>query len=353
MKRQLVALLMATAIVAVLFSACGEKAPPPTETVTVDPAQLELFEPLPEVIPSEDNPLTEEKIALGRMLYYETRLSKSQELACNSCHKLDSYGVDNEPTSDGFRGQRGDRNSPTVYNAAGHFVQFWDGRAPDVEEQAKGPVLNPVEMAMPSEKQVVAVLKSMPEYVEAFKKAFPGEKNPVTYDNVAKAIGAFERKLVTPSRWDKFLKGDQAALTNAEKAGFNDYMDAGCQACHAGTYLGGNHYQRLGAVKPWPDASDPGREKITKDAADRLVFKVPSLRDVEKTAPYFHSGKVATLEEATSLMGQYQLGKNLSPEKVKSIVAFMKSLTGEIPAEYIQRPELPKSTSKTPPPVLD
>jgi cytochrome c peroxidase len=353
MKRQLVALLMAAAMVGVLFSACGEKAPQPVETVTVDPAQLELFEPLPEAIPSEANPLTEEKIALGRMLYYETRLSKSQELACNSCHKLDAYGVDNEPTSDGHKGQRGERNSPTVYNAAGHFVQFWDGRAADVEAQAKGPVLNPVEMAMPSEKQVVAVLKSMPEYVEAFKKAFPGEKNPVTYDNVAKAIGAFERKLVTPSRWDKFLRGDQAALTNVEKAGFNDFMDAGCQACHAGTYLGGNHYQRLGAVKPWPDASDPGREKITKDAADRLVFKVPSLRDVEKTGPYFHSGKVATLEEATSLMGQYQLGKNLPPEKVKSIVAFMKSLTGEIPVEYIQRPELPKSTSKTPQPVLD
>jgi cytochrome c peroxidase len=353
MKRQLVALLVASAIVIVLFGACGKKASGPSAVVTVDPAQLELFEPLPESIPSEANPLTEEKIALGRMLYYEPRLSKSQELACNNCHKLNSYGVDGEPTSEGHKGQRGERNSPTVYNAAGHFVQFWDGRAPDVEAQAKGPVLNPVEMAMPSEKQVVAVLKSMPEYVEAFKKAFPGERQPVTYNNVAKAIGAFERKLVTPSRWDKFLRGDQTALTNVEKAGFNDYMDAGCQACHAGTYLGGNHYQRLGAVKPWPDASDPGREKITKDAADRLVFKVPSLRDVEKTAPYFHSGKVATLEEATSLMAQYQLGKTLPPEKIKSIVAFMKSLTGEIPAQYIQQPELPKSTSKTPKPVLD
>ncbi len=353
MKRQLVALLMAAAIAVVLFSACGERTPQPAETVAVNPAQLELFQPLPDAMLSAANPLSEEKIALGRMLYYEPRLSKSQELACNSCHKLNSYGVDNEPTSEGHKGQRGDRNSPTVYNAAGHFVQFWDGRAPDVEAQAKGPVMNPVEMAMPSEKEVVAVLKSMPGYVEAFKKAFPGEKDPVSYDNMAKAIGAFERKLVTPSRWDKFLRGDQAALTNVEKAGFNDFMDAGCQTCHAGAYLGGNQYQRLGAVKPWPDASDPGREKVTKSEADRLVFKVPSLRDVEKTGPYFHNGKVATLEEATSLMAQYQLGKNLPPEKTESIVAFLKSLTGEIPVEYIQRPELPKSTSKTPKPVLD
>ena len=353
MKRQFVAILIAAAIATVLFNACGKKTAGPSEAVTVDPAQLELFAPLPDVIPSADNPLSEEKIALGRMLYYDTRLSKSQELSCNSCHKLNAYGVDNEPTSEGHKGQRGDRNSPTVYNAAGHFVQFWDGRAPDVEAQAKGPVMNPVEMAMASEKQVVAVLKSMPEYVEAFRKAFPGEKDPVTYDNMAKAIGAFERKLVTPSRWDRFLRGDQTALTNAEKAGFNAYMDAGCQACHAGTYLGGNMYQRLGAAKPWPDASDPGREKVTKNLADRLVFKVPSLRDVEKTAPYFHSGKVATLEEATSLMAQYQLGKTLSPEKTEAIVAFLKSLTGELPVEYIQPPGLPKSTNRTPKPELN
>jgi cytochrome c peroxidase len=353
MRRQLVALLVAAALAVVLFSACGEKASGPSTTVTVDPAQLELFQPLPEAIPSAANPLTDDKIALGRMLYYETRLSKGQKLACNSCHKLNSYGVDGEPTSDGHKGQKGDRNSPTVYNAAGHFAQFWDGRAPDVEAQAKGPIMNPVEMAMASEKQVVAVLKSMPEYVDAFRKAFPGEKDPVTYDNMAKAIGAFERKLVTPSRWDKFLRGDQTALTNAEKAGFNAYMDAGCQACHAGTYLGGNQYQRLGAIKPWPDTSDPGREKVTKSEADRMVFKVPSLRDVEKTGPYFHSGKVATLEEATSLMAQYQLGKTLPPEKTQSIVAFLKSLTGDLPVEYIRQPELPKSTSKTPKPVLD
>ena len=175
------------------------------------------------------------------MLYYEPRLSKSQEISCNSCHLLDQYGVDGQPTSDGHKGQAGDRNSPTVYNAAGHFVQFWDGRAADVEEQAKGPVMNPVEMAMPSEKQVIAVLKSMPEYVDAFKKAFPGEKDPISYENMAKAIGAFERKLITPSRWDKFLRGDSQALTNEEKAGFNVFMETGCQACHSGAISGRKH----------------------------------------------------------------------------------------------------------------
>jgi cytochrome c peroxidase len=160
--------------------------------------------------------LNDDMIALGRMLYFEPRLSKSQKISCNSCHQLAKYGVDGEPTSPGHKGQRGDRNSPTVYNAAAHFVQFWDGRAADVEEQAKGPVLNPVEMALDNDKTAIVVLTSMPEYVDLFKRAFPGEKNPVTFDNMAKAIGAFERKLMTPSRWDKFLHGDAAVLTDQE-----------------------------------------------------------------------------------------------------------------------------------------
>jgi cytochrome c peroxidase len=352
MKKLLVALLMAAAAVIVFGSACA-KQPEKPAIVAVDPVKLQLFQPLPEAVPSNANPMTEEKIALGRMLYYETRLSKSQQISCNSCHGLDTYGVDGQSTSDGHKGQKGDRNSPTVYNAAGHFKQFWDGRADDVEAQAKGPVMNPVEMAMPSEKQVMAVLKSMPEYVNAFKKAFPEDKDPISYDNMARAIGVFERKLVTPSRWDKFLKGDQAALTNEEKTGFNDYMEAGCQACHAGVYLGGNQYQRLGALKPWPDSSDPGREKVTKSEADRMVFKVPSLRNIEKTGPYYHNGKVEKLEDAISRMAEYQLGKTLPAEKVTSIAAYLIALTGEVPAEYIKAPELPKSTAKTPKAEID
>ncbi len=335
-----------------IYSGCARQEPAPGPAATIDPAKLSLFEPLPGVMASSTNPITDEKVALGRMLYYEPRLSRSQQISCNSCHMLNKYGVDGQPTSDGHKGQKGDRNSPTVYNAAGHFVQFWDGRAADVEEQAKGPVMNPVEMAMPSEKVVIATLKSMPEYVDAFKKAFPGDKDPVTYDNMAKAIGAFERKLVTPSRWDKFLKGEQTALTAEEKSGFSAFVDAGCQTCHVGAYIGGNLFQKLGVTKAWPDASDPGREKVTKSPADRMVFKVPSLRNIEKTGPYFHNGKVTTLEQAVSTMAEYQLGKALPDTHVKSISAWLKTLTGEVPAEYIKEPPLPKSTEKTPKPDM-
>jgi cytochrome c peroxidase len=329
-------------------SCAGNKQPLPA----VDAAKLKMFAPLPATMTASADALTEEKISLGRMLYYEKRLSKSQQISCNSCHMLSSYGVDGEPTSDGHKGQKGDRNSPTVYNAAGHVAQFWDGRAADVEEQAKGPVMNPVEMAMPSEKVIVAVLTSMPEYVEAFKKAFPEDKDPVTYDNMARAIGAFERKLTTPGRWDKFLQGDEGALTAEEKAGFNKFIDAGCQTCHAGALLGGNAFQKLGAARPHPKTSDPGRFKVTKIASDQYVFKVPSLRNIEKTGPYYHDGKVSRLEEAIQDMAEYQLGTPLSADEVQSVVAFLKSLTGEIPAGYVKEPELPKSTDKTPKPDL-
>ena len=312
---------------------------------------LKMFSPLPAVMESKANPVTPEKVDLGRILYYETRISKSHRFSCNSCHLLDKYGVDNEPTSEGHKGQHGDRNSPTTYNAGGHFVQFWDGRAPNVEEQAKGPVMNPVEMAMPSEKEVLAVLNSMPEYRTLFAKAFPGEKDPITFDNYAKAIGAFERKLVTPSRWDDYLKGKKDALTPAEKAGFIKFTQAGCATCHAGAYLGGTMYQKLGIAKPWPDPSDPGRFKVTKNEADRMMFKIPSLRNVAKTAPYFHSGKVKTLDEAVSMMSDYELGRKLSPADVQSIVTWLNALTGEIPKGYIAPPKMPASTPKTPKPV--
>ncbi len=333
---------------AVTGSGCGRQASAPQ---TIEKAKLSLFEPLPQLMPAKTGTLTEEKIALGRMLYYEPRLSKSQQISCNSCHQLTRYGVDNEPTSEGHNKQRGDRNSPTVYNAAGHFVQFWDGRAADVEEQAKGPVLNPVEMALADDKAAVAVLKSIPEYVDAFKKAFPEDKDPVTFDNMAKAIGAFERKLVTPARWDKYLQGEESALTAEEKAGFNQFAAAGCTSCHMGGLVGGNLYQKLGAVKPWPDSSDPGRFKVTKNDGDRMLFKVPSLRNVEKTGPYYHNGRVATLEDAVSRMAEYQTGKPLQPEQTQAIVTWLKSLTGEIPADYIKEPVLPKSTPKTPKPA--
>jgi cytochrome c peroxidase len=322
-------------------------------SVDIDRGSLGLFASLPRAMASKKNPITQAKVDLGRMLYYEPRLSKSQTVSCNSCHNLQTYGVDNQPTSSGHRGQRGDRNSPTVYNAAGHIVQFWDGRAADVEEQAKGPVMNPVEMAMPAEDQVIAVLKSMPEYAQAFKRAFPKQKNPVTFDNMARAIAVFERQLVTPSRWDKFLKGDKTALTDQEKAGFNKFNEVGCQICHAGAYVGGGMYQKLGLAKPWSNTSDLGRYKVTQREEDKLLFKVPSLRNIEKTGPYFHDGSVATLEEAVKLMAEYQLGKELKDDDVQSIIAWLKALTGDIPAKYVKEPTLPPSTDKTPAPDMN
>ncbi|MBE3132934.1 MAG: c-type cytochrome, partial [Acidobacteria bacterium] len=229
---------------------------------------------------------------------------------------------------------------------------FWDGRAPDVEAQAKGPILNPVEMAMPAELFVVAVLESMPEYVELFKRAFPHDKKPVTYDNMAKAIGAFERKLMTPARWDALLNGDQNALTPEETLGLKTFLDAGCQTCHSGALLGGTSYQRLGAVKPFPGVTDPGRYGVTKNEADKAVFKVPSLRNIEKTGPYYHDGKVASLDQAVRDMAEYQLGKTLTPEQTKQIIDYLKVLTGKIDPDYIKPPVLPKSTAKTPKPDI-
>lgn len=307
-----------------------------------EPAAIKLFQPLPSSFASAKNPATQAKVDLGRALYYDTRLSRANDISCNSCHNLSTYGVDNEPTSTGYKHQKGGRNSPTVYNAAGHFVQFWDGRAADVEAQAKGPVMNPVEMAMSAEKEVVARLKSIPGYVSMFKAAFPGQADAVTFDNMANAIGAFERGLVTPSRWDQYLKGDKTALTDAEKAGFKQFVDAGCAACHSGRLVGGSLYQKAGLVKPWDNQKDPGRFQVTKEDSDKMMFKVPSLRNIAKTGPYFHDGSVPALDSAISYMAVHQVGKSLTGAQVKSIATWLNTLTGEIPSAYIKQPPMPQ-----------
>jgi len=311
-----------------------------------NPRLLRRFAPVRATLESEHHPITEERVALGRMLYYDHRLSKSQDLSCNSCHKLDAYGVDGEATSPGEKGQRGARNSPTVYHAAGYFTQFWDGRAADVEEQAKGPILNPVEMAMPSPEAVVARLKAIPGYKEAFAKAFPDAADPITYDAVGLAIGAFERKLVTPSRWDKYLSGDKNALHDDELEGLKVFTNVGCMVCHTGEFLGGTSYQRAGAVEPWPNQTDPGRGGVTKSQADNMMFKVPTLRNIAKTAPYFHDGSAKSLDQAVRMMGKHQLGLELSEGEVASIVTWLGALTGELPKAYIAKPDLPGLPSK-------
>jgi cytochrome c peroxidase len=308
-----------------------------------------LFGTLPARAENPENPSTDAKIALGRMLYYDARLSKNQEISCNSCHQLDRFGVDGEATSPGHKGQRGGRNSPTSLNAALHIAQFWDGRAADVEAQAKGPILNPIEMAMPSEAAVLAVLRSIPGYTPAFEAAFPGEADPITYDNLALAIGAFERGLVTPAPLDAFISGDAEALTPVQQAGLQRFIDTGCTTCHVGPAIGGGMYQKLGQVKPYA-TKDPGRFDVTGNEADRGAFKVPSLRNVAETGPWFHDGSIASLPEAVRLMARHQLGTELDDAAVREIVAFLGALTGTVDAAYVARPALPASGPDTPAP---
>jgi cytochrome c peroxidase len=288
-----------------------------------------LFGTIPQVMPgaSQDTP---EMRALGQKLYEDKRLSVNDQQACASCHVVSgkSGGVDNQPTSTGAKGDLGGRNAPTVLNAGFHVAQFWDGRAKDLVEQAKGPILNPVEMAMPSADAVVQKLNGIPEYVSAFASAFPGQNPALTYDNLARAIAAFERTLVTKDRFDRWLRGEDGAMNPEEVAGLKTFTATGCASCHAGPLLGGNAYRKMGLVNPYP-TDDKGRIALTKQEADEYVFKVPALRNIALTNPYFHDGKVATLEEAVSKMAHHQLGKTLPEGEVKSIVAFLKALSDE------------------------
>jgi len=334
-------------------AATASRVTEPAATVrpALDLAQVRaLFAPLPSRFDAAANPVTPEKIALGRMLYFETRLSRAQDLACASCHNLDQGGADVDRFSKGHKGQLGGRNAPTVFNAAGQIAQFWDGRAPDVEEQAKGPVLNPVEMAMPDPGYVIAVLRSIPGYVKAFAQAFPGEKDPITYDNFGRAIGAFERGLVTPTRFDALLAGNDDALAPAEAGGLAVFVRAGCAGCHSGPLVGGAMYMKLGLVHPYENTKDQGRYDITKNEADRMFFKVPSLRNVADTAPYFHDGGIPDLATAVKTMGQLQLGSELSDADVTAVVTFLRALSGAPPADYIAAPALPPSGPRTPKP---
>ncbi len=324
--------------------------PTHAELVSQARSKLAAFGILPKEFESAENPITPQKVALGRQLYYDPRLSRDQNISCNSCHALSAYGVDKGPVSEGFKGQKGARNAPTVYNAAGKVAQFWAGRAANVEEQAGGPMLNAVEMAMPSGNYVVEVVKSIPGYREEFQKAFPDQKDPITMTNITHAIGAFERKLTTPSSWDKFIAGNDEALNSAQLQGFLTFTDVGCSGCHNSALVGGRSFQKLGAVKEWHDHTDLGRYKVTGKESDKMVFVVPSLRNVAETAPYYHNGSVKTLPEAVRKMGEYQLGTKLSDQQVNSIITWLKTLTGELPHEVIQRPKLPPSGPHTPAP---
>ena len=311
------------------------------------------FQPIPTTPPElPGNATSPAKVELGKMLYFDPRLSASHTISCNSCHNLGLGGADAEPTSIGHRWQHGGRNAPTVLNAVFNHAQFWDGRAKDLEQQAGGPIVNPVEMASP-EPHVAEQLKGIPGYGDAFAKAFPGEPDSITLGNVQKAIALFEATLITPNAaFDRFLKGDANALLPKQKEGLTLFIDRGCASCHNGINVGGGMYAPFGVVeKPGANIlppADKGRLMVTKTASDEYVFKVPTLRNIVLTAPYFHSGQAWDLRQAVAVMGASQLGIQLSTDDVDKITAFLDSLTGEQPK--VTYPVLPPSVGATPRP---
>lgn len=310
------------------------------------------WEALPAQAPAPaDNPATAEKIELGKMLYHDPRLSSTGTVACASCHNVMAGGEDNRPVSMGVHGQTGGRSAPTVWNAAFHAVQFWDGRAASLEEQAKGPVTNPIEMGMKSWDDVVARLKSIPGYVKAFEASFGSDS--ISRDNAVKAIAAYERTLITPnSAYDKYVRGDKSALTPQQVKGMSLFAEIGCNGCHSGPAFNGP-----GAFMKFPlipnghfeakygFSKDGGRFAVTGNEADKNMWKVPTLRNIAVTAPYFHNGSVNTLDTAVKIMAKTQLGKDLSDTQAADLVAFLNALTGEFPKQ--EMPRLPTTAGTT------
>lgn len=360
-------ILIATGL-SLLVVGCGKSSDKPTTTDTsatsVEPEMKpssdelmtqarEIFKPIPVNAPAlPGNPATAEKIALGKMLYFDPRLSVTHSISCASCHNIGLGGADDSPTSAGFHGQRGARNAPTVFNAVFNFAQFWDGRAKDLEEQAGGPLVNPVEMASPKE-HVAQQLAALPSYHAAFARAFPNDPDPVSLANAQKAIAVFEATLITPSApFDKYLRGDATALDATQKAGLALFMDKGCSTCHSGINLGGSMYAKFGQVEA-PDVKyrpigDKGRGAITGNAAEDYFFKVPTLRNIALTAPYFHTGSEQDLAKVVNVMGRTQLGLTLTKTEIDQLVAFLGTLTGDQP--QIAVPQLPPSAASSPPP---
>ncbi len=298
----------------------------------------------------QNNKYSKVKVELGTKLFFDPRLSVDGTVSCNSCHNVMASGSDNRPVSVGIKGQLGGRSAPTVFNAAFLSVQFWDGRASSLEEQAKGPLTNPIEMGMPDHDAVVSRVNSIEEYKILFSRAFPGP-NPVSIDNLAKAIASYERTLITPnSAFDRWARGDSKAMPEAAKRGFKKMNEVGCTSCHSGIAFAGpklpegqGFFQRFPTfennlyVSKYDLKSDIGRAKVTNKPADEHMFRVPTLRNVATTAPYFHNGKVPNLSEAIRVMAKTQLNRDLTDADVKDIFSFLVALTGSVPTQ-----EMPK-----------
>ncbi len=313
------------------------------------------FKPIPAAAPVlKGNPASPARVDLGRMLYFDPRLSSSQLISCNTCHNVGLAGADLQETSVGHGWQKGPRNAPTVLNAVFNVAQFWDGRAEDLKAQAKGPLQASVEMNN-DPARLVATLKSIPGYGPPFRKAFPGEADPISFDNVARAIEVFEATLLTPGApFDRYLKGDAKALSPAGKAGLALFLDKGCANCHGGINVGGSEYYPFGVAEAPSDAvrppGDVGRIKVTNTESDKYVFRAAPLRNIAETQPYFHSGRVWRLEDAVKVMGSAQLGETLTDAEATSVTTFLRSLTGRQPR--VPNPVLPPSSDATPQPEL-
>ena len=320
------------------LAGCGPAGPEATERPEGVSA---LFEPLPATAPEPaDNPGTEARVDLGHMLFFEPKLSRSGTIACNTCHVVGAAGVDHRAVAMGEGARTGPRNSPTVFNAAFLQSQFWDGRAPTLEEQAKGPIQAHVEMDLTPEEAVERLRAT--GYAPYFSEAFPGEDEPLTFDNLARAIAAFERTLITPgSPFDRYLEGETDALTPEQREGLQLFQNAGCVGCHHGPLLGGNGFAAFSHVE---GSEDVGRAGVTEQEADQYVFRIAPLRNVAVTHPYFHDGSAETLEEAITIMGQSQLRRTFTDEERASLVAFLESLTGEFP--QVPYPYLPREAPR-------
>jgi cytochrome c peroxidase len=307
---------------------------------------IQIFGPLPQTMPTEQNPITPSKVKLGKNLFYELRISIDGTVSCAKCHPISLYAADGLKKAIGNNCKENPRNAPTIFNAASQIAEHWIGNRTSVEDQAKQSLIGPPAFGMPSYESVEKILRGMKGYVALFQEAFPGEKEPVNVDNFAKAIGAFERTLMTPAPFDDFMKGNAGALTEQQKRGFITLLDAGCMTCHFSPYLGGQMYQKFGVFEPYWNYTksvkvDEGRIAVTKNEADKYVFKVPVLRNVEMTPPYFHDGSVDKLEQAVWIMAKIQLGKELSKQQTVDIAAFFTSLTGKLSEDALTVPVLP------------
>lgn len=306
----------------------------------------QLFKPLPGDMATRDFPAMPDLVSLGRTLFFDPRPSLDGTVSCSKCHQPALYGTDALPRPIGVKDRANPRNAPTVLNAALQLSQHWRGDRINVEDQAKKALIGPPSFGQPDYDKAMAGIRAIPGYAAMFRKAFPGKADPITADNWAKAIGAYERTLVTPSPFDAYLKGNESALSPEEKTGLRTFIDTGCSTCHNGVGVGGGMYMKFGLVEDYWKATgsktiDKGRYDVTKDPGDMYVFKVPSLRNVAMTPPYFHDGSVATLPEAVKVMARVQLGKKLSDEDISKIVSFLKSLTGPLPKNFSEIPVLP------------